>query len=234
MEIKIIYEDNNILVIDKPAGVTVFAEKETSEKTLVDHILEKYPELKENLEAPRYGIVHRLDKDTSGVLLTAKNNEALFFLQKQFKTREIDKKYIALVVGDIRDDQKIIETLMGRSKKDGKKQKVYLPGEPGNLGKRIAVTEYKVLEKFENYTLLEVRPKTGRKHQIRCHLAYLGHPLAGDKMYGFKNQPCPQALSRHFLHASEMKIKLPLGEIKEFKSELPDELKKILEKLTKR
>lgn len=232
MDLKTIYEDNDLLVIDKPAGIIVFPERETVEKTLIDCLLEKYPEIKNIGKAPRFGIVHRLDKDTSGLILVAKTDQALFFLQKQFKNRTIQKKYLALVVGEIKENNGIMETLIGRSPKDGKKQRVYLPGEPGSERKRSAITEYKVIKRYKNYTLLEVSPKTGRKHQIRCHLAYLGHPIVGDKMYGFKNQPRPKGypggLTRHFLHAAYLKIELPNGEIKEFKSELPEDLKVVL------
>ncbi len=198
---KIIYEDENVKVFDKPAGITI-----------------------DNFDQP----IHRLDKDTSGVLLTAKNNETLEFLQKQFQERKVKKHYIALVIGCPSSKSGKIETLIGRSPKDRKKQKVYLPGEPQTNGKRNAITEYKVLKQYEEYTLLEVALKTGRKHQIRCHLAYISCPVVGDKLYGFKNQPCPTELKRQFLHASYLKIQLPNKEIKEFRSELPEDLKKIL------
>jgi len=203
---KVIYEDDNVLVVNKPAGVIV---------------TDIYPDLSK---------VHRLDKDTSGVLLIAKGEKALIFLQKQFKQRSVEKKYIALVIGNIKSDQGRIETLIGRSKKQGTKQKVYLTTEPGSEGKREAITKYKVLERFKNYTLLEVFPKTGRMHQIRTHLAYINHPVVGDKKYGFKNQPCPKELKRQFLHASHIKIKLSDNKNKEFKSELPDDLKLCLQK----
>ncbi len=229
MGFKILYEDEDLSVIDKPAG----ANCDDFEKR-----------------------VHRLDKDTSGILLVAKNDKALEFLQKQFKEREVKKKYLALVIGHLKTEEgvgdeakasssstsslervrknfnpfdfaaaRVIETLIGRSPGDRRKQKVYLPGEPNSQGKRQAVTEYKVLQRFENYDLIEVEPRTGRKHQIRTHFAYLGHPIAGDKLYGFKGQICPEGLKRHFLHASYLKIKLPDGETKEFKSELPEDLK---------
>lgn len=236
MELKIIYQDNDLLVIDKPPGLTVFSEGKNTEKTLADYLIEKFPCLKNN-KPPRYGIVHRLDKDTSGLILVAKNNETLFFLQKQFKNRTIQKKYLALVMGEVKNNEGIIETLIGRSPKDGKKQKVFLLGEPGSQNKRQAITKYKVLERYDDYTLLEVIPRTGRKHQIRCHLAYIHHPIAGDKVYGFKNQPTPKYLNRHFLHASYLKFELPSGEIKptthtqEIKSELPEDLNKIIRKL---
>ena len=220
MEFKILYEDEDVLVIDKPAGI------------VADDI-------------PRR--VHRLDKDTSGVLLIAKNDKALEFLQKQFEDREVEKKYSALVVGNIKNQggvgdeakassspfaaARVIETLLGRSPKDRRKQKVYLPGEPDSQGKREAVTKYKVLRRFKDYDLIEVEPQTGRKHQIRTHLAYLGHPVVGDKLYGFKGQICPKNLKRQFLHANYLKITLPNGSKKEFKSELPNELKLCLQNL---
>jgi len=195
---KIIYEDENLQVLDKPAGVNA------------DDI-------------PRR--IHRLDKDTSGVLLVAKNDKSLEFFQKQFQERKVEKKYLALVVGNLKNSRREIKTLLGRSPKDKRKQKVFLPQDPKTEGKREALTKYKVLRSFKNYDLIEAEPLTGRKHQIRAHFAYLGHPIAGDKLYYFKNQSCPRGLKRQFLHASYVKIKMPNGEIKEFKSELPEELK---------
>ena len=206
MKLKIIYEDENLLVADKLAGV------------VADDIPKR---------------VHRLDKDTSGVLLVAKNDEALEFLQKQFQKRKVEKKYIALVVGNIKNQEGMIETLLGPSPKDRRKQKVYLPTEPSAKRTRLreAINKYRVLQRFKDYTLLEVEPQSGRKHQIRAHLAYLGNPIAGDKLYGFKNQPCPKGLNRQFLHARYLKIKLMDGKEKEFKSDLPKDLKNVIEKL---
>lgn len=204
MEFQIIYEDDDLLVIDKPAGIDV------------DNI-------------PRR--IHRLDKDTSGILLVAKNDKALEFFQRQFKERKVEKRYLALVIGNLKNKEGTIETLLGRSPKDRRKQKVYLPYDPAARGKRKAITEYKILQRFKNFTLAEVRPLTGRKHQIRTHFSYLGHPIAGDKLYGFKNQPCPNGLKRQFLHANYLRIKLPNGETKEFKSELPNNLKICLQNL---
>jgi len=204
MKAEIIYQDKNIVVINKPAGVNSDDFK---------------------------GRVHRLDKDTSGILLIAKNKKSLDFLQEQFKKRKVKKIYLALIVGNLKGKRGRVETLLGRSPKDRKKQKVYLPFEPGAQGKRKAVTEYKVLQRFKNYDLIEAEPKTGRKHQIRVHLSYISHPLAGDKMYGFKGQPCPQGLKRQFLHASYLRLRLPNAKIKEFKSELPEDLKKVITKL---
>lgn len=233
MEIQTIYEDENLLVIEKPAGIVVFPEKETKEKTLIDYLLEKFPYLKEVQKPPRYGIIHRLDKDTSGILLIAKNNQALTFFQKQFRENLVLKKYLALVVGNLKREKGVIETLIGRSPKDKRKQKVYLFQEPESQKKKLrkAITEYQVLQRFKNFDLIEIRPKTGRKHQIRTHLAYLGHPIAGDKLYGFKNQPCPKGLNRQFLHAHYLKLKLSNGEFKEFHSDLPSDLKNVLKNL---
>jgi len=198
---RVIYEDENLQVLDKPAGIDV------------DNI-------------PRR--VHRLDKDTSGIFLMAKNDKALEFFQKQFQERKVEKKYLCLVVGNLKNKEGEIKTLLGRSPKDRRKQKVFLPQEPGALGKREAITNYKVLERFKNYDLIEVEPKTGRKHQIRAHFSYLGHPIAGDKLYGFKNQLCPKGLKRQFLHASYLKIKMPDEKIKEFRLELPEDLKSVI------
>ncbi len=252
MDIKIIYEDSDVLVVDKPAGIVVFCEApaEASAKagSLIDLLLEKYPELKKAGEAPRYGIVHRLDKDTSGVLLVAKSSEALIFFQKQFSAaakaladkknsqtleKSVEKRYIALVEGNIKDDKGKIETFIARSKADFRKQVVINDGQRSLPAGRQAITEYKVLERFKDYTLLEVKIKTGRRHQIRCHFSFLHHPITGDKMYGFKNSPIPEGLTRQFLHAEYLKIKLLNGQTKEFNSELPEELKIIINNLEK-
>ena len=236
MDIKIIYEDNDVLVVDKPAELVVFPEGESiksNEKTLIDLLIDKYPDLKDIGSPPRYGIVHRLDKDTSGILLAAKTNESLIFLQNQFINREVEKKYTALAAGNIKEDSGEIKTLIGRAQGDKRKQKVYAEGEPGSENKREAITTYKVLERLKDYTLLEVEIKTGRKHQIRCHLSYIQHPIAGDKMYGFKNSPMPEGLTRQFLHAGYLKIKLPSGDTKEFKSDLPEDLQKVINNLKK-
>ena len=203
-KIKNIYEDDTVLVIDKPAGVNA------------DDI---------PLRA------HRLDKDTSGVLLAAKDDKTLEFLQKQFAERRVEKRYIALVTGHLKNDSGIIETMLDRSPKDRRKQKAFLAQDPEAQGKRTAITKYKVLQKFKDYDLIELEPKTGRKHQIRAHMAYLGRPIAGDKLYGFKNQITPKNLNRQFLHAAYLKIEMPSGEIKEFKSELPNDLKLCLAQL---
>ena len=161
----------------------------------------------------------------------AKSVEAFSFFQKQFQDRVVQKKYLCLVEGNVKEEKGRIETLLGRSSGDKRKQKVYLPGEPGSIGKRETATEYRVTARYLGYTFLEVSPKTGRKHQLRVQLAFLGHPIVGDKLYGFKNQKTLPGLSRHFLHASFIHIAYPDGTIQEFTSELPEDLKNILHNL---
>jgi 23S rRNA pseudouridine1911/1915/1917 synthase len=202
--IKVIYEDENLLVIDKPSGI----DSESFKRR-----------------------VHRLDKDTSGILLIAKTDEALKFFQEQFKKRRVKKKYLALVWGHLKNNEGEIKTLIGRSLKNKRKQSVYLPFQPKSEGKREAITKYKLIKRYKDYDLVEAEPITGRMHQIRVHFSYLKHPVVGDKIYGFKNQKIPKGLKRQFLHAYYLKIKLPNGEEKEFKSELPPSLKKVLENL---
>jgi len=198
-----LYEDEDVIVYDKPAGINC----------------DDFPKR-----------VHRLDKDTSGIFLVAKTDQALTFLQEQFKSRQVEKKYIGLAVGHLKNESGQIKTLLGRSPGDRRKQKVFLALGPEGGNKREAVTYYKVLQRLPDYDLIEAELKTGRKHQIRAHLSYLGHPLAGDKLYGFKGQPSPKGLNRQFLHASFLKIKLPNNQIKEFTSELPEDLKICLTK----
>lgn len=233
MNLKIIYEDKDLLVVDKPAGIVVFPEGQTKENTLIDLLIKKYPELKNAGDQPRYGIVHRLDKDTSGILMVAKTTEALIFLQKCIKNRKVEKQYVCLVEGAIKNDTGEIKTLIARSPRDPRKQTVYLEGGKAPKSAREAITEYKVIQRYKDFTLLEVKIKTGRRHQIRCHLSYLQHPIAGDKLYAFKNSKIPEGLTRQFLHAKQLKIQLPNGKTEEFKSELPEELKKALNNLEK-
>jgi len=205
-KIKVVYEDEELLVIDKPAGV----------------VSDDFPKN-----------AHRLDKDTSGLLLIAKNDEALEFLQKQFKNKEVEKKYVLLAVGRLKAKQGEIKTMLARGGKDRRKQRVFSTLEPGAETKQLreAITRYKVIQEFKDFTLIEAAPQTGRKHQLRVHFSYLGHPIAGDKLYGFKNQITPKGLTRQFLHANYLKIKLINGKTKEFHSDLPEELKTVLENI---
>jgi len=233
MKLNIIYQDNNFLIVDKPAGLTVFSEKNNEEETVINALREKYSYLNKLGEALRYGLVHRLDKETSGILIVAKNEKYFRFFQKQFQERLVKKKYLALISGNLKKRKGTIETFIGRDFKNRKKQKSFSLAEPKKKGQRKAISSYQVLKKFKNYDLVEVEIKTGRKHQIRCHFSYLGHPIVGDKIYSFKNQKIPNGLHRQFLHAGYLKIKLPNGEIKEFISPLPNDLEKTLKNLNK-
>jgi len=235
---EVIYEDGDILAINKPAGLLVHGTEKSEDKTLVDWLVENYPEIKNvgdlssGGKAVRPGIVHRLDRDTSGILLVAKNQKAFEYLKKLFQKREIKKKYIALVSGKIKNERGVIDLPIGKSKKDFRKR--------ASIGKlagkvRDAVTEYKVLERFpafvpgqRGYTLVEVRPKTGRTHQIRAHFRAIGHPLVCDKLYGPKNKDCPSDLERHFLHAASLEFALPDDSRVLLEADLPEDLSKTL------
>ena len=224
---KIIYQDNNIVIIDKPAGLTVHPTKPEQTNTLVNQLISYYPEIKKVGDDPmRPGIVHRLDKDTSGLIIIAKNNKSFGYIKKQFQQRKVIKKYLALVHEKVKDNKGTITKAISLSKKDYKKRSALLDDKS-----KSAWTEYKVIKRFDNYTLLEVYPKTGRTHQIRIHLKSIGHPVVGDKQYKFKRQKTPQGLTRQFLHAQYLKFKKVDGKIAEFKSELPKDLENILLKL---
>lgn len=223
-KIKIIYEDDNILAVNKPAGLLVHGPD-----SLVDWLIEKYPEIKKVGEDPeRPGIVHRLDKDTSGVLLVAKNQKEFEYLKKQFQDRKIKKKYIALVEGNIKDKEGIINLPIAKSKSDFRKRSAV----GKTIGKeREAVTEYKVIKKFEKFTLVEAYPKTGRTHQIRVHFKAIGHPVVCDKLYGPKKQICPSGLTRQFLHANAIEFNLPDGSRLQLEADLPRDLQNALDML---
>jgi 23S rRNA pseudouridine1911/1915/1917 synthase len=170
----------------------------------------------------RPGIVHRLDKDTSGLMLVAKNQKAQMNLIEQFRTRSVVKVYLVLVKGRLTPESGIIDAAIRRDTKNRKRMAVVREGKP-------ARTQYTVMKYLDGYTLLEIRPETGRTHQIRVHLAAIGYPVVGDSVYGVKSP----YLSRQFLHACRLGFKLPSsGEHVEFKSELPEDLKKALVLIT--
>jgi 23S rRNA pseudouridine1911/1915/1917 synthase len=216
--LKIIYEDADLLVIDKPAGMAVHPAPGSPEHTLVNAILNYLPTLAQDAESLRPGIVHRLDKDTSGLILVAKNRTAQANLSDQFKSRSVSKYYLTLVNGKLTPERGIIEAAIGRDPHNRQKMAVLEEG-------REARTEYRVIRYYGNYTLLEIKPETGRTHQIRVHLAAIGFPVMGDATYGFKSPN----LSRQFLHAHRIRFKLPAtGEFVEFESPLPPDLEKAL------
>jgi 23S rRNA pseudouridine1911/1915/1917 synthase len=233
MNIPIIFENNDLIVIDKPANLLVHPVSHSAKatrdepKTLIEFLVSKYPDAE---------LVHRLDQDTSGVMVVAKNQKAYDFLKEQFLNRTIKKKYLALVHGILKDKKGIVVKSISKSRKRGGSQTI------APIGKnREAVTRYEVIQEFfakgesalggQNYSLLEVSPETGRTHQIRVHLASIGHPIVGDDKYKFKRQKNIEGLNRQFLHAKYLKLSLLDGEIKEFYAELPEELSNILKNI---
>ena len=220
----VVYEDADLLVVDKPAGMVVHPAHGHRSGTLVNALLAHCPDLAGIGGELRPGIVHRLDKDTSGLLVVAKNDAAHRELQRQFKGRLVHKTYLALTEGVISAPHGVIEAPIGRDPSQRKRMAV------ATRGGREARTEYCVQEYFGQHTLVEAEPVTGRTHQIRIHLAFIGHPIAGDRVYGFRRQRLP--LQRQFLHAARLAFALPgSGEPIELTSPLPDDLAGVLERL---
>ena len=245
MKIKVLYEDANILAIDKPVGIVVHPDAtKGGGKTVLDFVIKKYP---------KAVLVHRLDKDTSGVLLFAKNPRAYEFLKAQFKGRTIKKMYHAVVSGFVKNDHGIINKPIGRSPVDFRRR---LSGRGARGEMREAITEYKILKRFvapvqkiftpshpplgggtrsikksselsqNKFTYLEVKPKTGRTHQIRVHMKFLNHPVACDSLYAPKNA-CPKGFSRLVLHAKTIEFTNLKGKTIKVESPLPKEFLKI-------
>jgi 23S rRNA pseudouridine1911/1915/1917 synthase len=236
-KVKILFEDKDILVIDKPSGVFTHSDGRSKEKTISDWFLKNYPKAKnvgesifvDNKEIKKPGIVHRLDKETSGVLLLAKNQKAFEFLKNQFKDREIKKTYNAIVSGWIKTDRGVINKPIGRSPADFRRR---LAGRGARGELREAITEYKVLKRFEDkkgnkFTFLEVYPKTGRTHQIRVHMKFLNYPIICDSLYNPKGF-CPKELGRLALHAKSIEFKNLKGKVFKIESPLPKEIKNII------
>ena len=230
-EIKIIFENNEFLVVNKPGGLIVHGDGKSSEYTLADWLLENYPEIENVGESwtddkgnkiPRPGIVHRLDKETSGVLLIAKNQETFLKLKELFMSRKVQKEYRALVYGGFKEDKKegTIEKKIGRSKNFGKFE--VEPFARGTL--REALTFYKVLaqtgqDQNKDFAYLALFPKTGRTHQLRVHLKSIHHPIICDKLYAPKKD-CALGFKRLALHAYKISFELD-GKLFEFEAELP-------------
>ncbi|MFA5367190.1 MAG: RluA family pseudouridine synthase [Dehalococcoidia bacterium] len=220
--LSIAYEDDDVLVIDKPAGLTVHPAPGHPEHTLVNAILAHCPSLSIN-GSIRPGIVHRLDRDTSGVMMIAKNDTAQRDLSKQIKERTVLKRYTVLVFGHVMPEKGIIEAPIGRDPANRKRMAVIDSG-------REARTRYSVLKYYKGYTLLEMTLETGRTHQIRVHLSALGFPVVGDGVYGKKSD----VVERQFVHASRLGFKLPSnGKWVEFTASLPQDLKEAVKKASK-
>lgn len=221
MDLDIVYEDDDVIVVNKPQGMVVHPAPGHDHGTLVNGLLAHTPLATINGEL-RPGIVHRIDKDTSGLLMVAKNDQALVSLSKQLKDKTNQRKYWAIVHGNIKEDTGTINAPIGRSKKDRKKMAINEEGRP-------AVTHFKVLERFGEYTLIECQLETGRTHQIRVHLKYIGHPVAGDPLYGPRKTLKGNG---QFLHAKLLGFKHPrTGEEMVFEADPPAIFQTTLKKL---
>ena len=216
--LQVVYQDPDLAVINKPAGLTVYPAPGHPSHTLVNALLKRFPDLSIFGESLRPGIVHRLDKDTSGLMVIARNEQARLNLVEQFKSRSVIKKYLVLVKGKIVPERGAIDAPIGRDPADRKRMAVVSRG-------RAARTEYTVRQYMKGYSLLEVRIMTGRTHQIRVHFSAIGHPVAGDRVYGAKST----LLNRQFLHAFALEIKLPgSGQPRSFSCGLPADLSRVL------
>lgn len=223
----IVFENDDLFVVDKPAGMVVHPGAGHSSGTLVNAVLGYDPDLEGIGGEERPGVVHRLDKDTSGLIMLAKNERAHRWLQEQFRLRKVDKTYLALVDGRPPTPSGRVEAHIGRDPKNRKRMAVV-----NERKGREAVSEYKTLEEFEKHTLLEFHPHTGRTHQIRLHCAFLKCPIVGDEVYGRKNPSIH--IGRHFLHAHRLSIVLlDDKEPRQFEAPLPVELRDVLQSLRK-
>ncbi len=219
-DLKVVYENDDLAVIDKPAGLVVHPGAANKENTLANALLHRFPGIEKVGDPHRPGIVHRLDEDTSGLILIAKTSESLEFLKEKFQNRSIEKEYVALAQGVPGKQHDIINVPL---EKVPLKQKMKVgSGKP-------AITEYFLLgsDPSGQFSLLRVKLHTGRTHQIRAHLAHIGHPIIGDSVYGKPSE----ILDRQFLHARRLKFQLMDGTWLELESELPSELKEVLNKL---
>lgn len=225
----ILYEDADMLVINKPAGMVVHPAVGHERGTLVNAVLYHCGAELNVSHEKRPGIVHRLDKDTSGVIVVAKHDHAVDYLQKQFKARTIKKEYLALVEGQIQPESALIDAPIGRDPRQRKKMTVIRPN--SSATSRPAQTQYKLEAHYDDFSLVRCFPHTGRTHQIRVHLAYIGYPIVGDDVYGRRKQRLK--LNRHYLHAAKITFQRPSdGEPLSFEAPLPPELQGILDQLS--
>src|ERR671921_2965537 len=218
----IVYEDSDVIVVDKPAGMVVHPAPGHPRGTLANALVAHVPGMSVG-GSLRPGIVHRLDKDTSGLIVAAKTDRGRTALVSQWESRSVEKTYLALVSGSLGDEEATIEAPIGRDPKNRQRMAVVRSGRP-------AVTHIHVVERFPDTTLLEVSIETGRTHQIRVHLAFIGHPIVGDHVYGRTRLTEPQ-LDRQFLHASALAFQLPDGTALRLEAPLPGDLQAVLEEL---
>ncbi len=220
-KLDVVYEDNQLAVINKPAGLVVYPAAGHSGHTMANALLRRFPDLACFGDTSRPGIVHRLDKDTSGLIVIARNETARLDLVEQFRSRSVKKAYLVLVQGKLEPERGAIEAPIGRHPADRKRMAVVDGG-------RQARTDYRVLRYYKNCTLAEVRIRTGRTHQIRVHMSAIGHPVAGDKKYGKSWIPAP----RQFLHAYCLEFSLPGSkQVVSFTCPLPADLELVLKSL---
>ena len=222
LPLHILYRDADIVAIDKPAGMVVHPAAGNAHGTLVNALLAHFPQVASVGGENRAGIVHRLDKETSGVILVALSEAARLHLMAQFAARSVHKRYLALVDGVPSTLSGIINAPIGRDPAQRKRMAIL----PANRGGREAISQFQVLERFAQHTLLEVLPQTGRTHQIRVHLAFIGCPIVGDAVYG-RRKPTLK-LGRHFLHAESILFRNLAGEQVRVQAPLPPELTRAL------
>lgn len=221
----IIFENDDLLLVNKPAGMVVHPAAGHSTGTLVHAVLGYDPEMEGIGGEERPGVVHRLDKDTSGLIVLAKNDRAHHWLQDQFRLRLVEKTYLALVDGKPPTPSGRVEAAIGRDPSHRKRMAIVSAAKG-----RASSSEYKTVESFSEHTLLEFHPLTGRTHQIRLHCSFLGCPIAGDEVYGRRNPSIK--IGRHFLHAYKLKITLPdEKKPRQFEAPLPKELQNVLDAL---
>jgi len=222
----IIYEDEHLVVVNKPAAMIVHPAGKINSGTLVNALLCHCRDSLSGIGGViRPGIVHRLDKNTSGLMVVAKNDFAHLDLSKQIKKHEVTKKYLTLVHGNLKDDSGIIDAPIGRSLKNRKKMAVTVEGKS-----REAITHFKVLKRFSGYTLVEATLRTGRTHQIRVHLAFIGHPIVGDQLYGHRRQGLN--INRQALHSHILGFVHPVSKkYMEFSAPLPRDMQELINRL---
>jgi 23S rRNA pseudouridine1911/1915/1917 synthase len=222
LSLDIVYEDDDLLVVNKPAGMVVHPAPGHSDDTLVNAVLAYYPDL-QGVEGLRPGIVHRLDRDTSGLILVAKNAHTQAALLEQMKQHQVVKRYLALVEGVVSPDQGSIDAPIGRDARHRQQMTIT------TVGSREARTHFRVVERFHRHTLLLLQLETGRTHQIRVHLRAIGHPVVGDPVYGSGNPQDKNLLNRQFLHAYQLTFTHPTtGKVIELEAPLPLDLESVL------
>lgn len=232
IKLNIIYNDENIIVVNKPAGIQVHPDSNERKNTLANALISKFPEIKDVHDEAlgsylRPGIVHRLDKDTSGIMIVARNQKTFNELKEMFQKGKINKKYVALLYGQIKDKKGIITKAIARA---GNYRKQTVAGAKTKTKIRGAVTEYKQLKRFNEYSLIEAHPLTGRMHQIRIHFFSIGHPVVGDKLYKLKSIKENDLAKRQLLHAERIDFTL-FGQKFSLRAPLPEDFNVFLKNI---